>query len=137
MTQIRDLMTENPSSCERGTPVAEAAKVMARENVGSVPVVQGDKLVGVVTDRDLVVRLLAEGRDPQSTTVGEIASSDPVTLAPDDELDKALQLLARHQVRRLPVVEGERLVGIVAQADIARHADEVQTGEVVEEISKP
>ena len=137
MTQIRDLMTENPSSCERGTPVAEAAKVMARENVGSVPVVQGGKLVGVVTDRDLVVRLLAEERDPQSTTVGEIASSDPVTLAPDDELDKALQLLARHQVRRLPVVEGERLVGIVAQADIARHADEVQTGEVVEEISKP
>ncbi|MGH3092354.1 MAG: CBS domain-containing protein [Gaiellaceae bacterium] len=137
MTQIRDLMTENPSSCERGTPVAEAAKVMARENVGSVPVVEGGKLVGVVTDRDLVVRLLAEGRDPQSTTVGEIASSEPVTLSPDDGLDQALQLLARHQVRRLPVVEGERLVGIVAQADIARHADEVQTGEVVEEISKP
>jgi CBS domain-containing protein len=137
MTQIRDLMTENPSSCERGTPVAEAAKVMARENVGSVPVVEGDKLVGVVTDRDLVVRLLAEGRDPQSTTVGEVASSEPVTLSPDDGLDQALQLLARHQVRRLPVVEGERLVGIVAQADIARHADEVQTGEVVEEISKP
>jgi CBS domain-containing protein len=137
MTQIRDLMTENPSSCERGTPVAEAAKVMARENVGSVPVVEGGKLVGVVTDRDLVVRLLAEGRDPQSTTVGEVASSEPVTLSPDDGLDQALQLLARHQVRRLPVVEGERLVGIVAQADIARHADEVQTGEVVEEISKP
>jgi CBS domain-containing protein len=137
MTQIRDLMTENPSSCERGTPVADAAKVMARENVGSVPVVEGGKLVGVVTDRDLVVRLLAEGRDPQSTTVGEVASSEPVTLSPDDGLDQALQLLARHQVRRLPVVEGERLVGIVAQADIARHADEVQTGEVVEEISKP
>lgn len=137
MTQIRDLMTENPSSCERGTPVAEAAKVMARENVGSVPVVEGGRLVGVVTDRDLVVRLLAEGRDPQSTTVDEIASSEPVTLSPDDGLDQALQLLARHQVRRLPVVEGERLVGIVAQADIARHADEVQTGEVVEEISKP
>ena len=137
MTQIRDLMTENPSSCERGTPVAEAAKVMARENVGSVPVVENGSLVGVVTDRDLVVRVLAEGRDPQSTTVGEIASSEPVTLSPDDGLDKALQLLARHQVRRLPVVEGERLVGIVAQADIARHADEVQTGEVVEEISKP
>ncbi len=137
MTQIRDVMTENPSSCESGTPVAEAAKVMARENVGSVPVVEGGRLVGVVTDRDLVVRLLAEGRDPQSTTVGEVASSQPVTLSPDDGLDQALQLLARHQVRRLPVVEGERLVGIVAQADIARHADEVHTGEVVEEISKP
>jgi CBS domain-containing protein len=130
-------MTENPSSCERSTPVAEAAKVMARENVGSVPVVEDGRLVGVVTDRDLVVRVLAEGRDPQSTTVGEIASSELVTLSPDDGLDQALQLLARHQVRRLPVVEGERLVGIVAQADIARHADEVQTGEVVEQISKP
>jgi CBS domain-containing protein len=137
VTQIRDLMTENPSSCERSTSVAEAAKVMARENVGSVPVVEDGRLVGVVTDRDLVVRVLAEGRDPQSTTVGEIASSELVTLSPDDGLDQALQLLARHQVRRLPVVEGERLVGIVAQADIARHADEVQTGEVVEQISKP
>jgi CBS domain-containing protein len=137
VTQIRDLMTENPSSCERGTSVAEAAKVMAREDVGPVPVVEGGRLVGLVTDRDVVVRVLAEGRDPGSTTVGEIASSDLVTLSPDDDLDQALQLLARHQVRRLPVVEGERLVGIVAQADIARHANEVRTGEVVEEISKP
>lgn len=137
MTQIRDLMTGNPSSCERTTPVAEAAKVMAREDVGPVPVVDGDRLVGLVTDRDLVVRVLAEGRDPQSTTVGEVASSDLVTVSPDDSLDQALKLLAQHQVRRLPVVEDDRLVGVVAQADIARHADEVQTGEVVEEISKP
>jgi CBS domain-containing protein len=137
VTQIRDLMTENPSSCERTTPVAEAAKVMAREDVGPIPVVDGDRLVGLVTDRDLVLRVLAEGRDPQSTTVGEVASSALVTVSPDDSLDQALKLLAQHQVRRLPVVEDDRLVGIVAQADIARHADEVQTGEVVEEISKP
>jgi CBS domain-containing protein len=137
MTQIRDLMTENPSSCERSTSVLDAAKVMAREDVGPVPVVEGGRLVGLVTDRDLVVRVLAEGRDPQSTTVGEIASIDMVTVSPDDGLDDALKLLARHQVRRLPVVEDDRLVGIVAQADIARHAEEVQTGEVVEQISKP
>lgn len=137
MTQIRDLMTENPSSCEPGTSVVEAAKVMAREDVGPVPVVDGGRLVGVVTDRDLVVRVLAEGRDPESTTVSEITSSDLVTVSPDDDLGQALQLLAEHQVRRLPVVDGERLVGIVSQADVARHADEVQTGEVVEEISKP
>ncbi|HEX2045655.1 MAG TPA: CBS domain-containing protein, partial [Gaiellaceae bacterium] len=123
MTQIRDLMTENPASCERGTSVAEVAKVMAREDVGPVPVVEGGKLVGVVTDRDLVVRVLAEGRDPESTTAGEVASSEVVTVSPDDSLDEALQLLARHQVRRLPVVENDRLVGIVAQADVARHAE--------------
>ncbi len=137
MTQIRDLMTENPSSCERGTSVAEVAKVMAREDIGPVPIVEGGKLVGVVTDRDLVVRVLAEGRDPQSTTAGEVASSDVVTVSPDASLDEALQLLASHQVRRLPVVENDRLVGIVAQADVARHAEEVKTGEVVEEISRP
>jgi CBS domain-containing protein len=130
-------MTENPSSCERGTSVAEVAKVMAREDIGPVPIVEGGKLVGVVTDRDLVVRVLAEGRDPQSTTAGEVASSDVVTVSPDASLDEALQLLASHQVRRLPVVENDRLVGIVAQADVARHAEEVKTGEVVEEISRP
>jgi CBS domain-containing protein len=137
VTQIRDLMTENPSSCAGSTPVVEAAKVMAREDVGSVPVVDGGRLVGVVTDRDLVVRVLAEGRNPDATTVGEVASSDVATLSPDDSLDDALKLLAGHQVRRLPIVEDDQLVGIVAQADIARHADEVQTGEVVEQISKP
>lgn len=137
MTQIKDLMTENPSTCEPGTPVAEAAKVMAREDVGPIPVVEGGRLVGLVTDRDLVVRVLAEGLDPETTTVGEIASSDIVTVSPDSSLDEALQVLARNQVRRVPVVDGDRLVGILAQADIARHADEVQTGEVVEEISKP
>jgi CBS domain-containing protein len=137
VTQIRDLMTENPSSCAPATPVVEAAKVMAREDVGSIPVVDGGRLVGVVTDRDLVVRVLAEGRDPERTTVADVASSDVATVSPDESLDQALELLARHQVRRLPVVEGEQLVGILAQADVARHADEVQTGEVVEQISKP
>jgi CBS domain-containing protein len=137
VTQIRDLMTENPSSCARSTPVVEAAKVMAREDVGSVPVVDSGRLMGVVTDRDLVVRVLAEGRDPEGTSVGDVASSDVATVSPDDSLDDALKLLARHQVRRLPVVEDDQLVGIVAQADVARHADEVQTGEVVEQISKP
>jgi CBS domain-containing protein len=137
VTQIRDLMTENPSTCKPSTPVVEAAKVMAREDVGPIPVVEGGRLTGLVTDRDLVVRVLAEGRDPQSTTVGEIATSEVVSISPDASLDEALKLLAGNKVRRLPVVEGDRLVGIVAQADVARHAEEVQTGEVVEAISKP
>jgi len=108
---------------------------MAREDVGPIPVVDGERLVGLVTDRDLVVRVLAQGRDPQVTTVGEVASTDLVTLSPEQDLDEALQLLARHQVRRLPVVEGGKLVGIVAQADVARHGDDARTGEVVERIS--
>ena len=136
MTQIRDVMTENPTSCEPQASVAEAAKVMAREDVGPIPVVDGERLVGLVTDRDLVVRVLAQGRDPQVTTVGEVASTDLVTLSPEQDLGEALQLLARHQVRRLPVVEGGKLVGTVAQADVARHGDDARTGEVVERISQ-
>lgn len=137
MNKIRDLMTENPSTCAPNTSVTEAAKVLAGENVGSIPLVEGGRLVGIVTDRDLVVRVLAEGRDPETTPVGEIATGSIETVAPDADLDEALRVMARSQVRRLPVVEDDRLVGIVAQADVARHAEEVKTGEVVEEISKP
>ena len=136
MGSIRDVMTSNPTSCEPSTSVVDAAKVMAQEDVGPVPVVEGGRVVGIVTDRDLVVRVLAEGRDPNSTTLGEIVSSDLVTVQPDTQLGEALQLMAQNQVRRLPVVEGEQLVGIVAQADVARAADEEQTGEVVQQISQ-
>jgi CBS domain-containing protein len=137
VTQIKDVMTQNPTTCEPSTSVMEAARMMASQDVGPLPVVENGRLVGVVTDRDLVLRVLAEGRDPTATTVGEVASTDIVSVAPETMLDEALGLLARHQVRRLPVVEGERLVGIVAQADVARQGDERETGRVVEEISKP
>ena len=136
MAAIRDLMTENPEACAPSATVADAARVMRDQDVGPVPVVEGDRLVGIVTDRDLVVRVLAEGRDPSSTTLGEIASSDLTTVSPDTDLHEALDLMSASQVRRLPVVEGGRLVGIVAQADIARAADEEQTGEVVQDISQ-
>jgi CBS domain-containing protein len=136
MTQVRDVMTSNPASCASQAPVADAAKLMAKEDVGPIPVVEGERLVGLLTDRDIVVRVVAEGRDPQATTVGEVASSSLTTVAPDEDLDRALQLLAEQRVRRLPVVEGERLVGIVAQADIARRGDDAQTGQVVEQISE-
>jgi CBS domain-containing protein len=109
---------------------------MAHEDVGPVPIVEDGRLVGIVTDRDIVVRVVAEGRDPNATTVREIASTELVTVSPDDALDDALNRLAERQVRRLPVVEGDRLVGIVAQADIARLGEDKKTGEVVEEISR-
>lgn len=136
MAQIRDLMTENPTTCEPSTTAVDAARVMASEDVGPVPIVDGGRLVGIVTDRDLVVRILAEGKDPNSATIGEIASSDLVTVQPDADLQEAERLMADNQVRRLPVVEGDRLVGIVAQADIARVLDEERTGEVVQQISQ-
>ncbi|MGH2922370.1 MAG: CBS domain-containing protein, partial [Gaiellaceae bacterium] len=126
-------MTSNPCSIDAGKSVAYAAKMMRDEDVGLAPIVEGDRLVGTLTDRDIAVRVVAEGRDPESTTVREVASSDLITVDPQQGLGEALRLMAQHQVRRLPVVEEDgRLVGIVAQADIARQQDDVKTGEVVE-----
>ncbi|MDQ3867252.1 MAG: CBS domain-containing protein [Actinomycetota bacterium] len=136
MGSIRDLMTTNPTTCETSSTITDVAKVMKDEDVGPVPVTEGGRLVGIVTDRDIVVRVVAEGRDPSSTTVREIVSSDLVTVQPDTNLEEALNLMAERQVRRLPVVEGDQLIGIVAQADIARAADEERTGEVVQQISE-
>jgi CBS domain-containing protein len=133
---VKDLMTSNPTTVEPETPVSEAAKRMAREDVGPLPVVEDGRLVGIVTDRDLVVRVIADDRDPGSTTVREAASRRLVTVSPDDDLVKTLDLLAKHQVRRLPVVDGERLVGIVAQADVAREVGSARVGDVVEAISR-
>jgi CBS domain-containing protein len=135
-TSIKEVMSSDVRTCEPDATVVDVAKVMAKEDVGPIPVVEGGRLVGLVTDRDLVVRVLAEGKDPKTTKVGEIASRDLVTVSPDEDLDQALKLLAQHQVRRLPVVEGDRVVGIVAQADVARLGKDAKTGEVVEEISR-
>jgi CBS domain-containing protein len=136
VTQIKDVMTDRLQTCEPSTTVLEAARLMAQSDVGPIPVVEGDRPVGLVTDRDIVVRAVAEGRDPQMTTVGEIASKDLVTVEPDQSLEDALELMARRQLRRLPVVKGDKLVGIVAQADVARSADPRATGDVVHDISQ-
>ncbi|MFL5971451.1 MAG: CBS domain-containing protein [Gaiellaceae bacterium] len=135
--QIRDLMTDNPCAIDAEKPVAYAAKMMRDEDVGLAPIVQGDRLVGTLTDRDIAIRVVAEGRDPESTTVRDVASTDLVTIDPEQSLDEALRLMAQHQVRRLPVVEEDgRLVGVLAQADVARHGDDSETGQVVERISQ-
>jgi CBS domain-containing protein len=134
---IRDLMTENPRTVSADQFVVDAAKTMRDDDVGLVPIVEGDRLVGTITDRDIALRVVAEEREPRSTTVREVASTDLVTVDPQQDLDEALRLMAEHQVRRLPVVEEDgRLVGIVAQADVARHGDDRQTGQVVEQISQ-
>ena len=135
--RIAELMTENPHSVTPNASVVEASKIMRDDDVGLVPVVEGERLVGTVTDRDITIRVVAEERDPRSTSVGEIASTDLITVDPQQDLDEALRLMARHQVRRLPVVQEDgRLVGIVSQADVARHGDDSQTGQVVEQISQ-
>jgi CBS domain-containing protein len=134
---IREVMTSKLCSIDAEKPVAYAAKMMRDEDVGLAPIVEGDRLVGTLTDRDIAIRVVAEGRDPESTSVREVASTDLVTVDPQQDLDEALRLMAEHQVRRIPVVEEDgRLVGVVAQADIARQADDRQTGEVVEQISQ-
>jgi CBS domain-containing protein len=133
---IKDTMTSNPCSIDADKPVSYAAKMMRDEDVGLAPIVEGDRLVGTLTDRDIAVRVVAEGRDAESTTVREVASRDVVTVNPEQGLDEALSLMAEHQVRRLPVVEENgRLVGVVAQADVAEHADSSETGRMVEKIS--
>jgi CBS domain-containing protein len=137
MTDIRELMTQNPARVSTGSTIADAARLMRDKDTGIAPVTDGDRLVGVITDRDIAIQVVAEGKDPNSTKVDEVASQNLVTIDPQQDLDEALRLMAQHQVRRLPVVEEDgRLVGILAQADVARHADAERTGEVVEEISE-
>ena len=135
--RIRDTMTTDPRSITPRDAVVEAARLMRDEDIGSLPVTEEGRLVGMLTDRDIAVRVVAESRSPDSTTVGEVLSPDPVAAQPDQDLDEALHLMAQHQVRRLPVVEDDRLVGILAQADVALEEKEKKTGELVESISQP
>ena len=134
---VQELMTSNPCSIDTDKSAAYAAKMMRDEDVGLAPIVEGKKLVGTLTDRDIAIRVVAEGQDPQATTVRDVASTKLVTIDPEQDLDEALRLMAQHQVRRLPVVEEDgNVVGVVAQADVAKHASEDQTGQLVEEISR-
>ena len=134
--QVRDAMTEDPRSIGASEPVVDAARLMREQHVGSLPVTENDKLVGVITDRDITTRVVAEAADLKLISVGDVYSRDLISVEPDQDLDEALGLMARHQVRRLPVIENGRLVGMVAQADIALKDNE-RTGELVGAISEP
>lgn len=142
MKRCRDVMTDNPTHCLPGDLSVRAAQLMQREDVGLIPVVFDDetrRLVGVVTDRDLALRVVAQNRHPSQTTVDAVMSAEPVTCHPDDDLALALDRMKEFQVRRIPIVdERGALVGIVAQADVALRTDEAEeTAEVVAEISRP
>ncbi len=134
---VRDVMTPEVETTTSSQLLKEAARLMKDGDFGSIPVVDDGRLVAVLTDRDIVIRAVAEGLDASTTQVGQVASSDPVTVAPDQSLDDAVEIMTHYQVRRLPVVEEGRLVGVLSQADIALEAKEKVTGEVVQEISQP
>ena len=116
---VRDVMNGDIVTLPRSAPVIDAARRMRDADIGDVLVVDGPKLTGVVTDRDIVVRAIAEGKDPQSTTLADVCSGDVVTVAPDDSIDHAAQVMRERAVRRLPVVEGGTPVGVVSLGDVA------------------
>ena len=136
-TKVRDVMTDRPRCVTPETRVSDAAQLMERDDVGLLPILEGEQLTGVVTDRDIVIRAIGKGKDPRGMPVREVASREIVTVHADDSLSDALKMMASQQVRRLPVVDDDnRLVGILAQADVALEAKEKAVGEMVEEISK-
>ena len=128
MEQIRKLMFVKPRTVKVGDSVVDAAKLIKGEETGIAPIVEDGRLIGVVTDHDITVRVGAEGRDPRTTRVEDVASKDLVTVDPDQDLGDALALMAHHDVRRLPVVEEDgTLVGMVSHADVLRHVEAERT----------
>ena len=135
----RDIMSSDCTCVGESDSVLDAARRLAELDVGSLPICGDDnRLKGMITDRDIVVRVLAAGKDPGDTKVADISQGDgeTVTIGADDSIEEALRTMADHQVRRLPVIDGHELVGIVAQADIARNYDEEKVGDLVEAISR-
>ena len=136
MTTARDIMTASPDFVDGSTTVLDVAKKLASEDIGSLPICDGDRLQGMITDRDIVVKVLAEGKDPASTKVIDLIQGEVVTIGADDSIEEAARTMAEHQVRRLPVIDGTKLVGMLAQADLARSGDDSTTGDTVQAISK-
>jgi CBS domain-containing protein len=136
-TTARDIMTPAPKCVGENETLVDAAVLMATLDVGALPICGEDnRLKGMLTDRDIVVKSLAQGGDPRSTRAGELAEGKPVTIGADDDIEEALKMMKKHQVRRLPVIDDHSLVGIISQADIAMSMSSRATGEVVEEISE-
>ncbi|MEV6622172.1 CBS domain-containing protein [Amycolatopsis sp. NPDC051106] len=136
MTTARDIMTSGATCARESDTVHDAAQILAREGVGALPICGEDnRLKGMLTDRDIVVKVLAEGKDPRAVHVGELAQGEAVTIGADDDAQEILRTMTEHQVRRLPVIDGHELVGVVAQADVARALPNPQAGELVEALS--
>jgi len=135
--KVKDLMTSDPATVGPDDSCAQAATLMREEDCGSIPVVRDGALVGIVTDRDITIRAVAEGRDAKRTPVSEVMSADPVTVTPDADVEDAERIMRDRQIRRLPVVQGGHLVGIIVTAQIARRDKPDHVGETIKEISEP
>ena len=134
--KARDIMTGSPECVGENDSILDAAKKLTKLDVGAMPICGEDnRLKGMLTDRDIVVKVLAEGKDPNSTTAGELGQGKPVTIGADDDIDLLLKTMADHKVRRLPVIDGHELIGIVSQADVANNLEEEQVGKLVDIIS--
>jgi CBS domain-containing protein len=137
MTLARDVMTPDPQCVGENDSLVDAARLLRDLDVGALPICGEDgRLKGMLTDRDIVVKCLAEGGDPSSTVAGSLGDGKPITIGADDDIREALRVMQDAQVRRLPVIDGHDLVGIVSQADIARSLSSTETGETVAEISE-
>lgn len=136
MTTARDIMTPDATCARESDTVHDAAVTMAQKSVGALPICGEDnRLKGMITDRDIVVKVLAEGKDPRAVHAGELAQGEVVTIGADDDAQEILRTMSEHRVRRLPVIDGHDLVGIVAQADVARALPNPSAGELVEALS--
>ncbi|HKB78830.1 MAG TPA: CBS domain-containing protein [Thermoanaerobaculia bacterium] len=136
--KVRDVMTANPECVSEKDTVRDAARIMARQDTGVVPVLEGRKIIGLITDRDIVVRLIAEGKDPASAHVDDAMSKNVRSVREDAAIDEVLQVMRNAQVRRVPVVNNSNeLVGIVSMADVASATRESgKVGDTVEKISE-
>lgn len=143
MKKCSELMTKKPVCCLPTDVVSKAAQRMKKEGVGSIPVVENDKtkkLIGIVTDRDLAMQVLADGRDPKSTKVADVMTSKVFTCFADDDIQKAVDAMAKHQLRRIPVVDGNhKIIGVISQADVATRVKKrkKKLASMVKKISQP
>ena len=137
MTKAREIMTAGVEFTSVEETIEDAARKLAQNDIGVLPICGDDRrLQGMLTDRDIVVKVVAAGKDPKSTTVGDVAvATEVVTIGADDSVEDALQTMKEHKVRRLPVIDGDEVVGIVSQGDVATHLPEGKTGDLVEAIS--
>jgi CBS domain-containing protein len=137
MTVARDLMTPDPTCVKEDQTLVDAARLMRDLDVGALPICgNDDRLKGMLTDRDIVVRCIADGGDPSTVTAGSLAEGKPLTIGADEDIREALEVMQEYQVRRLPVIDEHKLVGIIAQADVARELSATETAETVAEISE-
>ena len=137
MTTARDIMTPNPECIGESEDLQVAASKLRDLGVGALPICGEDnRLKGMVTDRDIVIKCLAEGKDPKNTKAGELGQGKPVTIGADDSVEEAIRTMQEHKVRRLPVIDGHELIGMLSQGDIAKDYPEDRVGDLVAFISE-